>query len=86
MVPIIDKELCNRWYNDSIKAGMLCAGYQYGGIDACKVQNDSIKQGLSWKAHQSEPLRIICYTKFITCNKKYVKKWNGIKSMISYSL
>jgi hypothetical protein len=37
MVPILNKTLCNSWYNQSVYDNMLCAGYQFGGIDACKV-------------------------------------------------
>ncbi|XP_052265723.1 neurotrypsin-like isoform X2 [Dreissena polymorpha] len=36
MVPIIEHSLCNSWYNHTIGKDMLCAGYRFGGIDACK--------------------------------------------------
>ncbi|XP_045211106.2 neurotrypsin-like [Mercenaria mercenaria] len=36
MVPLLNKTLCNRWYNHTVKDDMICAGYQFGGIDSCK--------------------------------------------------
>lgn len=36
-VPIIDQSTCMVSYGDSIKSGMICAGYTGGGRDACQV-------------------------------------------------
>lgn len=38
-VPIIDQAQCKLWYRNAITDGMVCAGYEAGGKDAC--QNDS---------------------------------------------
>ena len=40
-VPIVSKSLCSSkgWYRNSIKSGMICAGYRQGEIDSC--QGDS---------------------------------------------
>lgn len=38
-VPIIDQAQCKAWYRNSITDGMVCAGHEAGGRDAC--QNDS---------------------------------------------
>lgn len=36
-VPIVDTSTCTASYGDSIKSGMICAGYTGGGRDACQV-------------------------------------------------
>ncbi|WAQ96127.1 NETR-like protein [Mya arenaria] len=51
MVPIINKTLCNTWYNNTLGPGMICAGYQFGGIDACRGDSGgplSCKRGDRW--------------------------------------
>lgn len=37
-VPILERALCNKdkWYNGTITANMICAGYAEGKRDACK--------------------------------------------------
>lgn len=37
--PIVSQAQCKAWYKNSITGGMVCAGYEEGGKDAC--QNDS---------------------------------------------
>ena len=40
-VPILNNTQCAGWYGSNIKGGikpgMMCAGYQFGGMDACQV-------------------------------------------------
>ncbi|KAL4240208.1 Plasma kallikrein [Mactra antiquata] len=36
MVPIINNTACSQWYQQSIADSNICAGYSFGGIDACK--------------------------------------------------
>ena len=40
-VPILNNTQCSGWYGSDLQvdmdAGILCAGYQFGGIDACQV-------------------------------------------------
>ena len=40
VVPILPNDICNNWLLDqklSITEGMMCAGYEVGGTDACQV-------------------------------------------------
>lgn len=36
-MPIIDTETCRTSYGNSLADGMICAGYNEGGKDACQV-------------------------------------------------
>lgn len=37
-VPVLNRELCNEWLVQlNVTEGMICAGYQEGGKDACQV-------------------------------------------------
>lgn len=39
-VPVLNRELCNEWLVQlNVTEGMICAGYQEGGKDACQVRN-----------------------------------------------
>ncbi len=37
-VPVLHRDLCNDWLVQlNVTEGMICAGYQEGGKDACQV-------------------------------------------------
>lgn len=37
-VPVLHRDLCNEWLVQlNVTEGMICAGYQEGGKDACQV-------------------------------------------------
>ena len=42
-VPILNNTQCSGWYGsnftEGITPGMMCAGYQFGGIDSCQVNS-----------------------------------------------
>ena len=43
-VPVIENEICEGWHkqrgiNIRIYEEMMCAGYEFGGRDACQVLN-----------------------------------------------
>lgn len=37
-VPVLNRDLCNEWLDTpNVTEGMICAGYESGGRDACQV-------------------------------------------------
>lgn len=41
-VPVLNRTVCNKWLEPrelNITQGMICAGYEGGGKDACQVIN-----------------------------------------------
>lgn len=41
-VPVLNRDLCNDWLVQlNVTEGMICAGYQEGGKDACQVSATS---------------------------------------------
>lgn len=47
-VPVIEKKVCNQYYEGHIKEYMICAGFKEGGIDACQV---SARQKIDCRKH-----------------------------------
>lgn len=43
-VPIIGRQQCDLWLDNlTVSEGMICAGYEEGGKDACQVQLTNMK-------------------------------------------
>lgn len=36
-LPLVDKDQCSELYNGAVSPDTFCAGYLYGGRDACKA-------------------------------------------------